>query len=127
MADAETANNLITLLFGTSAGGAGLGVAGKMLYDWFGSQRNGVPMPAAAGEKTAPVPHAKNGFMSLQEIEDHCTRQQKACQNLIRKDIELFLSKVDARLDRGDRQFDAIETRLHGISTQIARTHKEGT
>ena len=49
-AESEAASNLITLIFGTTAGGTGLGVASKIFYDWIKTR------PAARPRRpTSPV------------------------------------------------------------------------
>lgn len=113
-----TAMNALAMA-GISTGSAAIALGGKIIFDWLktGRQQNN---PASNLEKS--VPHAKNGFLTLAEIETHCTRQQATCQKVFKAEFTAFQEIIDARLDRGDKQFDVIETRLGEISKQITAT-----
>ncbi len=72
------------------------------------------------------VPKAKNGFLTLNEIESHCEREQENCQKVILADIKAQFSEVNSsiklmgseitgRLDQGDRQFDELKKTIEGL------------
>lgn len=87
--------------------GVVLGLMAKIVWDWL--KNRGVD-----------VPHAGNGFMTLSEIQDHCSRQQAGCAQVIRGEFAVMEAKLQARLDRGDKQFDVIEARIGAQGEQIA-------
>lgn len=90
----------------TAAGLAG-GVLGKVLWDWV--------------RKSTTIPSAGNGYMTLRELQEHCNRQQAGCVQLLRTEIQLLVSKVDGRLELGDRHFKGYEDRFKRIEAQLER------
>jgi len=77
-------------------------LAGKIIWDWLKNRRNG----------TAEVPHAGNGFMTLNELTAHCRNQQNTCTKLMRAEFKIIKTEIKARLDQGDRTFKGLSTQL---------------
>ena len=109
-------DNSVIIAFISIIGGGGLTLAGKALIDH--RRRN--------GNAPAVVPHAKNGFLTLDEIEAKCAREQAKCQktltteirggfNLMKSELGARLDSVDKRLDRGDRKFTDLKKTIEGL------------
>jgi hypothetical protein len=89
-----------------------IGVVGKIIWDWL--------------NRRSEIPRASTGFISLDELTEHCRRQQAGCVQLLRTEVKLLASKIDGRLGMGDHHFDSYDRRLEKIEKQLEKLIKMG-
>ena len=101
---------IILAVFGTIF----CGLAARIIWDWLKNSRKG-----------NPVPRAGNGFLTLSEIQTHCQNQHQAYTDLMRSEFEIIQAQIQARLDRGDRNFREYEKRFNAIENRLEKQSEQ--
>jgi len=83
-----------------------------------GSAVGALKIKGRQGKKqtSAQVPHAKNGFLTLSEIEDHCQNQQTACNRLMKSEFKLMKTEIQIQLDQGDKTFRELRREIRKLN-----------
>ncbi len=71
------------------------------------------------------IPHAKNGFLSLAELQEHCSAQQNVCTKVLMVQLTSVQKEITDRLDRGDIAFKRIGLKFKIISESIESINVE--
>ncbi len=79
------------------------GLVGKIVFSWLN------------GRRTARVPRAGNGFLTLSEIQAHCAGNHGTFKKLMKAEFKAILIEIQLRLKSGDDKFDTLEGRIKGI------------
>jgi len=111
----EPYTQIVIAVFAGIFGTIGCGLVGKIIWDWLKNNR-----------RNNPVPHAGNGFLTLSEIQGHCNKQQEVCTKLMKAEFKVIKTEIQGRLDKGDKQFENIDTRLGGIEDAIKEIAENG-
>lgn len=80
--------------------------------------------------------HNHHKFVQHDELEAHCTQQQKQYHQIIVRDIKLFDNKIEKKIDvlktlhdeklsQGEKHFDKIDQKLSDISSTLNGLRRE--
>lgn len=81
------------------------GLVAKIVWDWL--------------SRKGKVPLALNGFLTLTQVQQHCKDQHAIYMELAKSHFKVVQIEIQGRLERGDKQFEAIETRFTGIDAKL--------
>lgn len=70
-------------------------MATRIIWDWLKSRK----------EK---IPRAGNGFLTLNDLQSHCEKNQKACVKEVISELKVLRIELESQLSRGEDTFTEI-------------------